>query len=144
MSNNFKSDEQAAPIATDEALPLTTPTLEFVPPEKRQQYQRTYDGAFKLEWISSQDAPSVKKYTKEIAAGDLAVHPEGTTRAMLILAAQDSEAGRLKFEDAVMKLQDADTMRRKAAMQAILDKKQKELNAAYARQSDAPNFRRGL
>lgn len=92
--------EDAARQQSTGALPRTLPTLKYLPVERQQQYERQFDGTFRLAWISSDDQDSFLAHEDAIANGALRVLPPGVTPAGEAKAgahakAQEAEAKRL-------------------------------------------------
>jgi len=71
--------EAAAVVDTSGPLPLTVPTLAYIPAERRQNYKRLMDGSFALRFISRDDEESLTAYQENIASGKLPVLMPGET-----------------------------------------------------------------
>jgi hypothetical protein len=122
--------EDAARQQSTGALPQTLPTLKYLPVERQQQYERQFDGTFRLAWISSDDQDSFLEHEDAIASGGLRVLPPGVTPASEAKAAarakaQETEAKRL--------LDAMEEREREERYNAARDKALSDVNARFAR-----------
>jgi len=121
----------SVPIDQSGPLPATTTTIEFLPPERVQQYARLMDGTFRLAWITSDDDENKSAHLERIAAGVLQVVPAGRTLADV----QAAEAARAAADSATWAEVDRLESERAAALlareKAKLEKKIAEAHARH-------------
>jgi hypothetical protein len=127
---DYAEAERLAPLETDAPLPLTTPTLAYIPPDRRVQYQRRMQGDFSLRFVSSDDEKSVMEHSDLIAKGKLPVLPPGHTPESRAKKASEMEAASQKVLDKVNK-DEADT--REAQRKAAYDREHAALRSKFGR-----------
>ena len=106
-------------------LPLTTATLEFLPKGAAQQYERCYDGSFRLRYITDDDEHSFSAHQPLIASAKLQVvkhgeTPESKKIAQAVAAAKSEAIIKVANERDAME-REAARLRAKAAAQRTLD-----------------------
>lgn len=125
--------ERAEDVARQQStgpLPRTLPTLKYLPIERQAQYERQFDGSFRLAWISGDDQDSFLLHEDAIASGALRVLPPGVTpaseaKAERFAKAQEAEAKRL--------LDAMEATEREERYNAARDKALNDVNAKFAR-----------
>ena len=124
------TDDTKAALETDVALPLTTPTLTYIPTDRRVHYQRRMQGDFSLRFISSDDEKSVMEHSGLIAAGKLRVLAPGDTPELRAKKVADMEAAAQRVLDTVNKREADD---RAAQKQAAYDREHAALKNKFGR-----------
>lgn len=113
-------------------LPLSIPTLDHLPHRYHPQYERAFDGSFRLAFIRQDDTDNWIGHLDAIAAGKLSVIPAGASPS----AADAYAAERASMSEAtaaeVKRLEDVDAAQRRARLAADQEAARAKLERALA------------
>lgn len=142
MTNDFKAAEAQAPINQNGPLPLDVNTLQFIPAERRGQYERTMTGSFRLAYVHVGDEVNRKAHDTDLLDGKLKMLPDGETPETQLEAARVAEQMQQSFIDELARLEAVDADERKAALVAEQDRRRAEVAAEFAEQDARAERRR--
>jgi hypothetical protein len=133
--NGFEAGDIFLPIKEDGPLPNTVPDLNVIPPSRRDRYNETADGTYRLHNISSDDLLNFTANLDAISAGKVQVFPPGETKASMAKAEDARRAQSVDIMRQVDEWTTAELKKQNDYRQAQLDKKKAALQADFDRRA---------